>query len=71
MSVDCQQKNHLCEAWKKSTYLYDRAVKEFDDKLNVAFLDDLELLWGKVEQARKVTLHTRERYESHVSEHGC
>src|SRR5215510_9257663 len=68
---NCPQQNTLLNACRKSTELYTKAVKEFSDKVRVAMSDDLELLWIRAEQAREVTIHTRELYASHIKEHGC
>ena len=71
MAGYCDRRNVLHDAWRESTYLYAKAVKEFSDKVNTAIGDDLEFLRVKTEQARHMALYTHDLYQNHVNEHRC
>jgi len=71
MPFECDQKNALRDAWHQSASIYAKAVREFSDKVGLAVSDDVEFLRIKAEQAKKVAHYTRERYQQHLSEHGC
>jgi len=71
MPFKCDQKNTFREAFHKAASLCAKATGEFDAKVGLPMVEDLELLRVKAEQAEKVVRSLREVYERHKAQHGC
>jgi len=67
----CDEKLSLLVAYQQTVDLYSKAVSELVKSMGVRAKLEFDEVRRTVEDARNVSVHARDRYQQHVSEHGC